>query len=62
MGLFDSIFGIDILGIGDPDMLDDAVILGMLEEDGLQERVRDDEFDEEDEAVMSGAIDDDFDF
>ena len=62
MGLFDSIFGIDILGIGDPDMLDDAVILGMLEEDELQERVRDDEFDEEDEAVMSGAIDDDFDF
>lgn len=62
MGLFDSIFGIDILGIGDPDMLDDAVILGMLEEDELQERVGDDEFDEEDEAVMSGAIDDDFDF
>lgn len=62
MGLFDSIFGIDILGIGDPDMLDDAVILGMLEEDELQERVGDDEFDEEDEAVMSRAIDDDFDF
>lgn len=62
MGLFDSIFGIDILGIGDPDMLDDAVILGMLEEDELQERVGDDEFDEEDEAVMNGAIDDDFDF
>jgi len=62
MGLFDSIFGIDILGIGDPDMLDDAVILGMLEEDELQERVGDDEFDEEDEAVMSGAIDEDFDF
>ena len=62
MGLFDSIFGIDILGIGDPDRLDDAVILEMLEEDELQERVGDDEFDEEDEAVMSGAIDDDFDF
>lgn len=33
MGLFDSIFGIDITGDGKADMLDDAIILGALEED-----------------------------
>ena len=35
MGFFDSIFGIDVFGDGKPGMLDDAVILGMLEEDEL---------------------------
>lgn len=29
----DSIFGIDILGDGDPDFLDDAVIMDMIEGD-----------------------------
>lgn len=62
MGLFDSIFGIDILGRGEPDMLDDAVFLAMLEEDGYTEYRVDEELDDEDEAVMSGAIDEDFDF
>ncbi len=61
MGLFDSIFGIDILGSGKPDMLDDAVFLAMLEEDESMEYRGDEEFDEEDEAVMSSAIDEDFD-
>ena len=61
MGLFDSIFGIDILGSGKPDMLDDAVFLAMLEEDESMEYRGDEEFDEEDEAVMSGAIVEDFD-
>ncbi len=37
MGLFDSIFEIDILGSGEPDMLDDAVFLAMLEEDERME-------------------------
>ena len=60
MGFFDSIFGIDILGSGEPDMLDDAVILGMLEEDERMEYRGDEGFDEEDEAVMSGALDEDF--
>lgn len=62
MGLFDSIFGIDILGSGKPDMLDDAVFLEMLEEDGRMEYRGDNDLDEEDEAVMSGAIDENFDF
>lgn len=62
MGLFDSIFGIDILGSGEPDMLDDAVFLAMLEEDERMEYRGEEDFDEEDEAVMSGAIDEDFDF
>lgn len=62
MGLFDSIFGIDILGSGEPDMLDDAVILAVLEEDESMEYRVDEELDDEDEAVMSGAIDEDFDF
>ena len=62
MGLFDSIFGIDILGRGKPDMLDDAVFLAMLEEDEYTEYRVDEELDDEDEAVMSGAIDEDFDF
>lgn len=60
MGLFDSIFGIDILGSGEPDMLDDAVILGMLEEDESVEYRGYEGLDEEDEAVMSGVIDEDF--
>lgn len=38
MGFFDSIFGIDIFGDGKPGMLDDAVILGMLEEDERMHR------------------------
>lgn len=62
MGLFDSIFEIDILGSGKPDMLDDAVFLEMLEEDERMEYRGDDDLDEEDEAVMSGAIDENFDF
>lgn len=38
MGLFDSIFGIDFLGDGKPDMLDDAIILGVLEEDECKKK------------------------
>ena len=33
MELFDSIFGIDITGDGKADMIDDAIILGALEEE-----------------------------
>lgn len=29
----DSLFGIDVFGDGDPDFLDDAVIMDMIEED-----------------------------
>ncbi len=32
MGLFDSIFGIDFLGNGKPDMLDDAIASGAMDE------------------------------
>ena len=62
MGLFDSIVGIDVFGDGKPGMLDDAVILGMLEEDEHRECKGDDDFDEEDEAIASGAVDEIFDF
>ncbi len=30
---WDSIFGFDVFGDGDPDFLDDAVIMDMIEED-----------------------------
>lgn len=49
MGLFDSIFGIDITGNGKVDMLDDAIILGLLEEDERREDPYDDDIDD---AVM----------
>ena len=62
MGFFNSIFGIDIFGTGKPGMLDDAVILGALEEeDQMREHIIND-YDEEDEAVASGAIDEFLDF
>lgn len=57
MGLFESIFGIGIIGDGKPDMLDDAIILGALEEDELRSKREDDDWDEEDDAIASGAID-----
>ena len=76
MGFFDnSIFGIDITGDGKADMFDDAVILAALEEEeeesyrettytGRQygEKQPYDVLDEEDEAVASGTIDEDWDF
>ena len=62
MGFFDSIFGIDVFGDGKPGMLDDAVILGMLEEHERGECKGDDDFDEEDEAIASGAVDEFLDF
>lgn len=62
MGLFDSIFGIDIFGTGKPDILDDAVVLGMLEEDEDRAEYIDDDFTEEDEAIESGAVDEFLDF
>lgn len=62
MGFFDSIFGIDVFGDGKPSMLDDAVTLGMLEEGERRECKGDDDFDEEDEAIASGAVDEIFDF
>lgn len=63
MGFFDSIFGIDVFGDGKPGMLDDAVILGMLEEDECREYKGDDDYyGEEDEAIESGAVDEIFDF
>ncbi len=37
--MLDSIFGIDILGDGKPDYLDDAVIMGMIEEQEEEENV-----------------------
>lgn len=43
MGLFDSIFGIDIFSDGKPDLLDDAVILGVLEEDEHMNKHEDDD-------------------
>ncbi len=36
MGLFDSIFGIDITGDGEADFLDDSIILASLEEEKRQ--------------------------
>ncbi len=57
MGFFDSIFGIDITGDGRADMLDDAIILGALEEDELKSRREDDDWTDEDDAIASGAID-----
>ena len=62
MGLFDSIFGIDFFGTGKPGILDDAVILGALEEEEYQDAHKSDEFYEEDEAIASGAIDEFLDF
>ena len=56
MGLFDSIFGIDVFGTGKPGILDDAVILGALEEEE-QSNEHNNDFDEEDEAIASGAVD-----
>ena len=61
MGLFYSIFGIDITGDGKADMLDDAIILGALEEDEprrVANKRRDDDWTDEDDAIASGAIDD----
>ena len=63
MGLFDSIFGIDITGDGKADMLDDAIILEAL--DGPAEGKKamraanghEDDWDDEDDAIASGAID-----
>ncbi len=58
MGLFDSIFGIDILEDGKPDMLDDAIILGALEEDEIRNRREgDDDWTDEDDAIASGVMD-----
>ena len=57
MGFFDSIFGIDIFGDGKPDMLDDAIILGALEEDELRSEREDDDWTDEDDAIASGAVD-----
>ena len=62
MGLFDSIFGIDIFSTGKPDMLDDAILLGALEEDEYEYRQGEEEFDEEDEAIASGSLDEDLDY
>lgn len=62
MGLFDSIFGIDITGDGKADMLDDAIILGALEEDEHRSKREDDDWDEEDDAIASGTIDEFFGF
>ncbi len=50
MELFYSIFGIDIFGDGDPDIMDDAVILAALEEE-------EEEWSEEDDIISSGAND-----
>ena len=52
MGLFDSIFGIDIFGDGKPDILDDAIILGALEEEELKNN-REDDWDDEDAIIAS---------
>lgn len=57
MGFFNSIFGIDILGTGEPDIFDDAVILGALEEEEREESRRNEAIGEEDDAIASGAID-----
>ena len=54
MGFFASLFGIDITGNGKADMLDDAILLGLLEEDERREDTDDDDLDD---AVMSGALD-----
>ena len=62
MGFFDSIFGIDVFGDGKPDVIDDLVILDMLEEDERRERKGYDDFDEEDETIASGAIDEFLDY
>ncbi len=62
MSLFDSIFGIDIFGTGKPGLLDDAIILGVLEEEENMNAALYNDYDEEDEAIESGAIDEDFDF
>ena len=62
MGFFDSIFGIDVLGDGKPDIVDDLVMLDMLEADKRRECKGDDDFDEEDEAIASGAADEFLDF
>lgn len=35
--LLDSFFGIDVFGEGNPDFLDDAVIMDMIEEDEEEE-------------------------
>lgn len=60
MGLFDSIFGIDIFGDGKLDMLDDAIILRALEEDELRSNRKDDDWMEEDDVIASGAMDEFF--
>ena len=62
MGFFDSIFGIDIFGTGKPSMLDDAVIMGALEEEEQMLEKINNVFDEEDEAIASGVVDEFFDF
>lgn len=61
MGIFDSIFGIDIFGTGKPGFLDDAVILGALEEEDNMNAPMNDDYNDEDEAIESGAIDEDYD-
>ncbi len=57
MGLIDSIFGIDIFGDGKLDMLDDAIILGALEEDEIRSNREDDDCMEENDTIASGAMD-----
>ncbi len=39
----DSLFGIDILGDGDPDALDDAILMEMIETDEESEQDPDEE-------------------
>ena len=62
MGFFNSIFGIDVFGTGKPGMIDDAVILGALEEEDQMFEQINNGFDEKDEAIASGAIDEFLDF
>lgn len=62
MGFFDSLLGIDVFGSGKPGMIDDAVILGTLEEEEQMLDQINSDFDEEDEAIASGAIDESLDF
>lgn len=49
MGIFDSLFGLDITGDGNADMLDDMLLIDLMEDAEETNEYADDDFEDNDE-------------
>ena len=49
MGIFDSLFGLDITGDGKADMLDDMLLMDLMEDDEEPDEYDDDGLEDEDQ-------------